>query len=121
MLYHVLMPASDGFHVSLDYREDLTEALDALRYWRKSPNEDMAISKGPNGEPLRWVFWVEDPDISGRGFSRMLAVSVHATRLGAKRAFNRYSREPGEGVRSWGMMPVREWGKTLVRGWLPEG
>ena len=108
MLYHVLMPQSDGGFASLDYREDLTEALDALRYWRSSPQEDMAIAKGVNGEPLRWVFWVEGPDRSGRRHTRELALGVYATRRGAQLAMRNYERRGGD-AKSYGFKPVRSW------------
>jgi hypothetical protein len=110
MLWHVLAPTSDGGHNSLDYREDLNEALGAVAYWRSSKAEDMAVSKGPNGEPLRWVFWVAGEDRSGARFTRDVAVSVHRTRLGAFRAMAKYGRRPfDETAHTYGIMPVREW------------
>jgi hypothetical protein len=104
MLYHVLMPSSEGGHVSLDYREDLTEALDALRHWKSRDDEDMAIAKGKNGEPLRYVVYYAVPATGKR-----VATGVYATSRGADRATSNlgWRLEPG----------VKEWGWSLVTLW----
>lgn len=109
-MWHVLAPHVDGGHNSLDYRDDLTEALDALRYWKQALGEDMAIARGVNGEPLRWVFWVEGSDQSGLRLTREVAVSVHRTQLGAKRAYLKYGRRPWDDTaRTYGYKMVADW------------
>ena len=102
-LWHVIAPADGGGHNSLDYREDLTEALDALRHWRHSVDEDIAIAKGANGEPLRYVVWFLSPDTGNR-----VATGAYATERGARIAAARLGRRLVH-PRQWGWMLAREW------------
>lgn len=112
-MFHVIAPASDGGHNSIDYRDTLADALNALRHWRHDTHEDIALAEGKHaqGPTLRFVFWIR---VEGEAPT---PVSAHATVLGAKRAYLKYGRnhkdwvlgDPGKPVNSWGFMPVKEW------------
>jgi hypothetical protein len=109
MQWHVLAPHSDGGHNSIDYRDTLDEALMALRYWRRSSADDLAVAKGVNGAPLRWVVYYVSRDIHGR---RDVPTGAYATARGAKRAMTNLERNLPEGVNEYGRMRVILWRRS---------
>ena len=103
MLYHVIFPNSGG-HVSVDYHESLKEALDSLGYCDRMFDEKGAIAKGRNGEPLNFVVYFQ------RKGEPRVPLSVHATTLGAKRAYLKFGRSrAADDVQEYGFMPVTDW------------
>ncbi len=81
--WHVLAPHSDGGHNSIDYSDSLKDAVHLARHWRMRGDDDLAIARGINGDPLRFVvYWVDKE-------GNEVVHGVYRTVRGAQRVLNR--------------------------------
>lgn len=92
MIWHVLAPHTDGGHNSIDYSDSLADAVHLARHWRLEYGEDLALARGVNGEPLRYVVYYR---VKG---GKDIYVTAVRTKRGADRVMKRVGREHPEAV-----------------------
>lgn len=89
MLWHVVdLDEGKEYGVTLDYTDTLELAVTSAKSWRRNlhpQHGEIVITKGPNGEPLRYVVWYREDG------KRPVIVGAYRTERGAARVYNKIS------------------------------